>query len=119
MGGTVSGCWHGSGGEMGRNSAHSAAQPLLPALASPSWTEWRSEDTSTKGKGMIAVSSKDRARAGEEADGEKALKELASIALGVRFQAQPAPRAALGGASERGGALAVVQLDSGPSYRTV
>lgn len=113
MGGIASGC------EMGRNSAHSAAQPLPPALASPSWTEWRSEDTSTKGKGMIVVSSKDRARAGEEADGEKPLKESAGIALGVRFRAQPAPRSALGGANEQGGALAVVQLDSGPSYRTV
>ena len=104
---------------MGRNSSRSAAQPFLPALASPSWTEWGSEDSSPKGKGTTAASSEDRPRAREEADGEKSSKELASVALGVRFQTEPAPRAALGGASERGGALAAVQLDSGPYYRTV
>lgn len=68
---------------------------------------------------MTAASSKDRSRAREEADGEKPSKESANIALGVRFPAEPAPWAALGGASERGGVLAAVQLDSGPSYRTV
>ncbi|XDA82938.1 hypothetical protein R6Z07F_012833 [Ovis aries] len=49
-------------------------------------------------KGTTAASSRGRARTREEADGEKPVKELASIALGVRFRAEPAPRVALGGA---------------------